>query len=58
MIDYKKQIGQGVFMFNSLYNPYPATRVPVYAKHGMVATVQPLAAQAGLSVLQKGGNAI
>ncbi|MCL6632625.1 MAG: gamma-glutamyltransferase family protein [Alicyclobacillus herbarius] len=28
------------------------------ATHGMVATSQPLAAQAGLSVLQQGGNAI
>lgn len=29
-----------------------------YARNGMVATSQPLAAQAGLEVLQKGGNAI
>ena len=29
-----------------------------YAKNGMVATCQPLAAEAGLSVLRKGGNAI
>lgn len=33
-------------------------RVPVYAKNGMVATSQPLAAQAGLDILKKGGNAI
>ncbi|WP_310259051.1 gamma-glutamyltransferase family protein [Fictibacillus barbaricus] len=30
----------------------------VYAKKGMVATSQPLAAQAGLDILKKGGNAI
>lgn len=30
----------------------------MYARNGMVATSQPLAAQAGLAVLRKGGNAI
>ncbi|PNY82385.1 gamma-glutamyltransferase family protein [Deinococcus koreensis] len=35
-----------------------APRRPVYAARGMVATGQPLAAQAGLSILQAGGNAI
>jgi gamma-glutamyltranspeptidase/glutathione hydrolase len=44
--------------FDPLYHPYPATRVPVYARRGMVATGQPLAAQAGLRILQQGGNAI
>ncbi|MFD2044730.1 gamma-glutamyltransferase family protein [Ornithinibacillus salinisoli] len=34
------------------------SRKPVYAKNGMVATSQPLAAQAGLDILKKGGNAI
>ena len=37
---------------------YPSVRRPVYARRGMVATSQPLAAQAGLSVLQQGGNAV
>ncbi len=40
------------------YHPYPSYRVPVYAKKGMVSTSQPLAAQAGLDILKKGGNAI
>ncbi len=44
--------------FDSLYNPYPSQRMSVYAKNGMVATSQPLAAQAGLEILKKGGNAI
>jgi gamma-glutamyltranspeptidase/glutathione hydrolase len=33
------------------------TRSEVVARHGMVATSQPLAAQAGLRILQRGGNA-
>jgi gamma-glutamyltranspeptidase/glutathione hydrolase len=37
--------------------PYPSRRMPVLARN-CVATSQPLAAQAGLSMLQKGGNAI
>ena len=44
--------------FDSLYNPYSSQRMPVYARNGMVCTSQPLAAQAGLAVLRKGGNAI
>lgn len=37
--------------------PYPARRVPVLARNA-VATSQPLAAQAGLRMLQAGGNAV
>ncbi len=37
--------------------PYPSRRSPVLARN-CVATAQPLAAQAGLSMLQKGGNAV
>ena len=44
--------------FDPLKNPYALTRNTFYAKNGMVATSQPLAAQAGLEVLKKGGNAI
>lgn len=44
--------------FDPLYHPYPSRRQVVYARRGMVATSQPLAAQAGLAVLRKGGNAI
>lgn len=44
--------------FDPLYNPYPSQRMTTYAEKGMVATSQPLAAQAGLDMLKKGGNAI
>lgn len=41
-----------------LYNPYSAKRHTAFAKNGMVATSQPLAAQAGIEIMQQGGNAI
>jgi gamma-glutamyltranspeptidase / glutathione hydrolase len=37
--------------------PYPSQRMPILARNA-VATSQPLAAQAGLSMLYKGGNAV
>lgn len=45
-------------MFDPLYYPYPSRRSSVYARNGMVATSQPLAAQAGLEIMKQGGNAI
>ncbi len=44
--------------FNPLEYPFPSKRNVVYGKKGMVCTSQPLAAQAGLDILKKGGNAI
>jgi len=38
-------------------NPYRSTRLPVFARN-VVATSHPLAAQAGLRMLYKGGNAV
>ena len=38
-------------------NLYPSNREPVYASN-VVATSQPLAAQAGIDILKKGGNAV
>lgn len=46
------------FAFNGQGYNYPSRRRVVYAKRGMVCTSQPLAAQAGLSILQQGGNAV
>lgn len=43
---------------DALYYPYPSRRNVTYARKGMVTTSQPLASQAGLSMLKKGGNAI
>jgi len=39
-------------------HPFPGKRHTVFGKKGMVATSQPLAAQTGLEILKKGGNAI
>lgn len=47
-----------MYSFNQPSHPYPTTRNATYANNGMVATSQPLAAQAGLDILKKGGNAI
>ncbi len=42
----------------ALNYPYSSRRMAIFATNGMVATSQPLAAQAGLRVLEEGGNAI
>ncbi|MBG9542318.1 gamma-glutamyltransferase [Cytobacillus firmus] len=44
--------------FDFQNHPYPSQRTTVMANNGMVATSQPLAAQAGLEIMKKGGNAI
>ncbi len=47
-----------IFKSDPLYQPYQSRRSVVYSQKGMVATSQPLAAQAGLEAITKGGNAI
>lgn len=37
---------------------YPSRRMPIVASRGVVATSEPLAAQAGLEMLQRGGSAV
>ncbi|KHF38454.1 gamma-glutamyltransferase family protein [Halalkalibacter okhensis] len=44
--------------YDSQFYPYASKRNVVYGNRGMVATSQPLAAQAGLQILKEGGNAI
>ncbi|MCM3762441.1 gamma-glutamyltransferase family protein [Alkalihalobacillus oceani] len=44
--------------FDSHRYPYSSKRNVVYGRRGMVGTSQPLAAEAGLAILKKGGNAI
>ena len=46
------------FTFDAQEYKYASRRRVVHAKRGMVCTSQPLAAQAGLTILQQGGNAI
>lgn len=46
------------FEFNPLTYSYPSKRNVIYSRKGMVATGNPLAAQAGLDILKKGGNAV
>lgn len=41
-----------------LHNPFETKRHTVFSKKGMVATSQPLAAQAGIEIMRAGGNAI
>src|SRR3977135_4261460 len=38
--------------------PLNAPRQPVHARHGMVVAMESIAADVGVSVLQKGGNAV
>ncbi|GKW45596.1 gamma-glutamyltransferase family protein [Planococcus sp. NCCP-2050] len=41
-----------------LQHPFDSKRTTVFSKKGMVATSQPLAAQAGIEIMRNGGNAI
>ena len=43
--------------FDPLFQKYPSTRYPIYAKGGMVNCSSPQAAAAGLWALRHGGNA-
>jgi gamma-glutamyltranspeptidase/glutathione hydrolase len=45
-------------MLSQEHYPYPSRRMPVVAAHGVVATSEPLAAQAGLWMLRQGGSAV
>lgn len=44
--------------FDAQEYPYSSRRMVTFGRKGMVATSQALAAQAGLTILQQGGNAI
>ncbi|MEG0367893.1 MAG: gamma-glutamyltransferase, partial [Coprobacillus sp.] len=44
--------------FDPLIKKYPSVRNVVYGANGMVGSSNPYAAQAGLEILKKGGNAI
>ncbi|WP_038914713.1 gamma-glutamyltransferase family protein [Dickeya zeae] len=44
--------------FSTHHYPYASQRQCVFAKRGMVATSQPLAAEVGIEMIRRGGNAI
>ena len=44
--------------FDKLYGGHSLARSLSYARNGLVGATQPLAAQAGLAMLKKGGNAV
>ena len=44
--------------YDALSYRYTSNRNVIYGRKGMIATGQPLAAQAGLEILKKGGNAV
>lgn len=46
------------FDFDSLKYKYPSRRSVLYGTKGMVCSSQPLASQAGLDMIKKGGNAV
>ena len=47
-----------MFKFSAHEYPYASQRQSVFAKRGMVAASQPLAAEAGIEMMRRGGNAI
>ena len=44
--------------FDPNHQPYSSQRLTLCATHGVVATGNALASQAGLDMLKKGGNAV
>ena len=44
--------------FDLMHYPFPSKRYTIHSRNGVVATSQYLAAEAGLDVLKRGGNAI
>ncbi len=44
--------------FDPLSCRFPSQRRVIYGARGMVCASQPLAAQAGLDILRRGGNAV
>lgn len=44
--------------FDPMYQPFSSHRIPLSGRNGVVATSNSLAAEAGLEILRKGGNAV
>jgi gamma-glutamyltranspeptidase/glutathione hydrolase len=47
-----------VFVMSMIITPRAASREPVRARHGMVASTSEIASRVGVEVMQRGGNAI
>lgn len=55
----KKRIDWGkVNQPDIVLQPFPSRRSVVYGTKGVVSSSQPLACEAGLEILRKGGNAV
>ena len=57
-MNYTDERGDFMLKFDPYSYHFNSRRRSVYAKHGMVASSHPLASEAGLRMLEKGGNAI
>src|SRR6478736_3922159 len=53
-----RRLGAALVVAAFLISPLAAARQPVRARHGMVVAMESIAADVGVSVLQKGGNAV
>jgi gamma-glutamyltranspeptidase/glutathione hydrolase len=53
-----RRLCAAVAVVGFLISPLSAARQPVRARHGMVVAMESIAADVGVSVLQKGGNAV
>lgn len=47
----------GIHHSEAVFQRFPSRRSVVYGTKGMVSSSQPLATEAGLEILRKGGNA-
>lgn len=54
----RRVVAVSTLLLLSISQLFPASRYPVRARHGLVVAADQLAAEAGVSVLKQGGNAV